>query len=89
MPREIFLAMNAHNQHWELSMATNLETVLMKIRPPHLGLVVMHVILGNGFSIYSHIDLFHISIIKMIHYDLNILKVGRQPKLLQTARFIS
>ena len=49
MPREILLASNAHNQHWELSMATNLETVLMKIRPPHLGLVVMHVILGNDF----------------------------------------
>ena len=49
MPQEILLGSNAHNQHWELSMATNLETVLMKIRPPHLGLIVMHVILGNGF----------------------------------------
>ena len=53
MPREILLASNAHNPHWELSMATYLETVLMKIRPPNLGLVVMQVTLGNGFSICS------------------------------------
>ena len=50
MPREILLASNAHNQHWELSMATNLETVLVKIQPPNLGLVVMHVILKMVFQ---------------------------------------
>ena len=49
MRQEILLAMNARNQHWELLMGKNLEIVLMKIRPRHIGVAVMHVILGSSF----------------------------------------
>jgi len=49
MRQEILLAMNARNQHWELLMGKNLEIVLMKIRPRHIGVGVMHVILGSCF----------------------------------------
>ena len=66
MRQEILLAMNAHNQHWELLMGKNQEIVLMKIRPRHLGAAVMHVykeVVSTTFKIYN-LSYFQLFIVK-------------------------